>query len=79
VASWQVPQRTLTGSEQSAVCRDHLSELLRQKSAAYTYDKLLLGLLDSRTHANDPQAIAILEQTTRTALPNLPGHAIEHA
>jgi uncharacterized protein len=45
---------------------------------AYTYDKLLLGLLDSHTLAHDPQALAILEQTTDTALPHLPGHAVEH-
>ena len=45
---------------------------------AYIYDKLLLGLLDSHTYAKDPQALAILEQTTDTALPHLPGRAIEH-
>ena len=45
---------------------------------AYVYDKLLLGLLDSHTHVKDPDAMAILEQTTKTALPHLPGHAIEH-
>ncbi len=45
---------------------------------AYTYDKVLLGLLDSHTYAKDPQALAILEQTTNTALPHLPGHAVEH-
>jgi DUF1680 family protein len=45
---------------------------------AYTYDKLVLGLLDSHLHVKDPQALAILEQTTKTALPLLPGHAVEH-
>lgn len=45
---------------------------------AYIYDKLLLGLLDSHTYAQDPEALAILEQTTNTALPHLPGRAIEH-
>ena len=45
---------------------------------AYVYDKLLLGLLDSHTHVKDPDAMAILEQTTKTALPHLPGRAIEH-
>jgi uncharacterized protein len=45
---------------------------------AYTYDKLLLGLIDSHTYVNDPQAMAILEHTTNTALPHLPDHAIEH-
>jgi len=51
---------------------------VKNRFPAYTYDKLVLGLLDSHTHAHDPQALAILEQTTNTALPHLPGHAIEH-
>jgi hypothetical protein len=51
---------------------------VKNRFPAYTYDKLLLGLLDSHTYANDPQALAILEQTTKTALPHLPGHAIDH-
>ena len=50
----------------------------KNRFPAYTYDKLLLGLIDSHTLAHDPQALAILEQTTNTALPHLPGHAIEH-
>jgi uncharacterized protein len=45
---------------------------------AYTYDKLVLALIDSHTHANDPQAMDILELTSRTALPCLPPVAIEH-
>jgi uncharacterized protein len=51
---------------------------IKNRFPAYTYDKLLLGLIDSHTYVNDPQALAILEQTTKTALPHLPGHAIEH-
>jgi DUF1680 family protein len=50
----------------------------KNRFPAYTYDKLLLGLLDSHTYAGDPQALAILEQTTNTALPHLPGQAVEH-
>lgn len=50
----------------------------KSRFPAYTYDKLLLGLLDSHTHVNDPQAMAILQHTTDTALPHLPGHAVEH-
>ncbi|HVT97260.1 MAG TPA: beta-L-arabinofuranosidase domain-containing protein, partial [Acidobacteriaceae bacterium] len=42
------------------------------------YDKILLGLLDSHTLVGDPEALAILEQTTDVALPHLPGHAVEH-
>src|SRR5580698_6618823 len=51
---------------------------IKNRFPAYTYDKLLLGLLDSHTHVKDPQALAILEHTTNTALPHLPGRAIEH-
>jgi hypothetical protein len=50
----------------------------KNRFPAYCYDKLLLGLLDSHTYVKDPQALAILEHTTNTALPHLPGRAIEH-
>jgi len=50
----------------------------KNKFPAYTYDKLLLGLIDSHLYVKDPQALAILEQTTNAALPHLPGHAVEH-
>jgi hypothetical protein len=50
----------------------------KNRFPAYTYDKLLLGLLDSHLYVRDPQALAILEQTTKTALPLLPEHAVEH-
>ena len=50
----------------------------KSRFPAYTYDKLLLALLDSHTHAKDPQALAILERTTDVALPHLPGQAVEH-
>lgn len=50
----------------------------KNRFPAYCYDKLLLGLIDSHTYAKDPEALAILEHTTNTALPNLPGRAIEH-
>ena len=51
---------------------------IKNRFPAYTYDKLLLGLIDSHSYVKDPQALAILERTTNTALPHLPGHAIEH-
>jgi uncharacterized protein len=51
---------------------------IKNRFPAYTYDKLLLGLIDSHTYVKDPQALAILEHTTNTALPHLPGHAVEH-
>ena len=51
---------------------------IKNRFPAYTYDKLLIGLLDSHSYAHDPQALAILEHTTNIALPHLPGKAIEH-
>jgi DUF1680 family protein len=45
---------------------------------AYTYDKLVCGLIDSQKYVRDPDAFAILEETTKAALPHLPGKAIEH-
>jgi hypothetical protein len=45
---------------------------------AYCYDKILCGLMDSQRLAKDPHAYRILEETTNTAAPNLPGKAIEH-
>jgi uncharacterized protein len=50
----------------------------KNRFPAYTYDKLLLGLLDSHMYVKDPQAMAILDETTNVALPHLPGHAVEH-
>ncbi|MGH9617879.1 MAG: beta-L-arabinofuranosidase domain-containing protein, partial [Acidobacteriaceae bacterium] len=50
----------------------------KNRFPAYCYDKLVLGLLDSHSFANDPDAYRILQQTTDTALPNLPPHAVEH-
>jgi hypothetical protein len=45
---------------------------------AYCYDKLVCGLIDSHKYVNDPDAFSILKKTTDTALPHLPGKAIEH-
>jgi DUF1680 family protein len=45
---------------------------------AYSYDKLVCGLIDSHQYAGDPDAFAILEETTKTALPHLPLKAVEH-
>jgi DUF1680 family protein len=50
----------------------------KSRFPAYVYDKLTIGLLDSHSLANDPQALAILERTTDTALPHLPDKAVEH-
>jgi DUF1680 family protein len=44
----------------------------------YCYDKFVCGLIDSHKYVGDPDAIAILEHTTDTALPHFPPHAVEH-
>src|SRR5579863_3978553 len=44
---------------------------------AYCYDKLLLGLIDSHKFIHDPDAFAMLDQTTKAALPHMPGKAID--
>lgn len=50
----------------------------KNRFPAYCYDKIVLGLLDAHTYVHDPDAFAILERTTDTALPHLPPHAIDH-
>ena len=45
---------------------------------AYCYDKLVCGLMDSQKFVGDPDAWSILQKTTETAVPHLPGKAIEH-
>ena len=51
---------------------------LKNRFPAYCYDKLVCGLIDSHKYVGDPDAFAILERTTNTAIPHLPGHAVEH-
>jgi uncharacterized protein len=43
---------------------------------SYTYDKLTLGLIDSKQYAGNSDALAALKRTTRTAVPFLPPHAM---
>jgi hypothetical protein len=50
----------------------------KNRFPSYTYDKLVCGLIDSHRYAGDPDAFSILGRTTDAAVPNLPGHAIEH-
>jgi DUF1680 family protein len=50
----------------------------KNRFPAYCYDKLVCGLIDSHQYVGDPDAFAILEHTTNTALPHLPGKAVEH-
>jgi DUF1680 family protein len=50
----------------------------RNRFPAYCYDKLVCGLIDAHRLAGDSDAFAILDQTTKAAIPGLPDHAIEH-
>jgi DUF1680 family protein len=50
----------------------------KNRFPAYCYDKLVCGLIDSHQFVRDPDAFSILERTTNTALPHLPGKAVEH-
>jgi uncharacterized protein len=45
---------------------------------AYTYDKMVLGLLDAHTHAACPEALPTLFKLTRAASPYLPTKALTH-
>ena len=44
---------------------------------AYTFDKILCGLMDSHRLAGDGDAFEILARTLNVAEPELPGHAVE--
>jgi uncharacterized protein len=50
----------------------------KNRFPAYCYDKLVCSLIDSHQFAHDPDALSILQRTTNTALPHLPGKAVEH-
>jgi hypothetical protein len=45
---------------------------------AYSFDKIVCGLMDSHRLAGDSDALDILEQTLNAAEPELPGHAVDH-
>ncbi len=44
---------------------------------AYSYDKLVCGLIDAHQFAGDPNAFDILKKTTDAALPHLPERAVD--
>lgn len=50
----------------------------RNRFPTYCYDKIVCGLIDSHKYVGDPDAFPILERTTNTALPQFPGHAVDH-
>ena len=43
---------------------------------AYTYDKLVCGLIDAHSLAGDPTALNVLAATTRAAVPHMPEKAL---
>jgi DUF1680 family protein len=49
----------------------------KNRFPAYCYDKLLLGLIDAHQFAGDRTALAVLDRTTRAALPHLPPAAVD--
>jgi DUF1680 family protein len=49
----------------------------KNRFPAYCCDKLVLGLIDSHTLAADTDAFALLERTTRAAVPHLPAAAVD--
>jgi len=49
----------------------------KNRFPAYCFDKLVLGLIDSQKYVHDPEAFAILDRTTKAAVPHLPGKAID--
>lgn len=48
----------------------------RTRFPAYSYDKLVCGLVDSHEFVTDPDAFSVLEQVTAVALPHLPARAV---
>ena len=50
----------------------------KNRFPTYCYDKLVCGLIDSHKFVGDPDAFAILDETTRTAVPHFPKKAVEH-
>ena len=49
---------------------------INNRFPSYTYDKLVLGLIDAHEFAGDPQALSILQRATDAALPYQPLRAM---
>ncbi len=77
----------ITGSKETRDRVIRLNQLLAEgisgdyfektRFPAYSYDKLVCGLIDSQKFADDPEAFATLDKVTEIAAPHLPGKAIE--
>ena len=74
-------------------CREKVSRMIRGYAAtiqvdgrfyienrfpAYIYDKLVCGLIDAHTYANDPQALDVLSRATDSVSKHLPPKAMPH-
>lgn len=78
----------ITGSKDGQAKAVRLNQLIgesisadffeKARFPAYTYDKIVCGLIDAHSFAGDSNAFAILDKVTDIALPHLPGHAVEH-
>ena len=78
---------SITGSKEARDKVMRLNQLLAESISgdyfektrfpAYSYDKLVCGLIDSQKLAADPGAFSVLDKVTDTAQPHLPGKAIE--
>jgi DUF1680 family protein len=66
-------KRLLAGYDKT-ICKEFYENF---RFPAYTYDKLVCGLLDAYRYAGLKEALPILERTTEAALPNLPPRALE--
>jgi hypothetical protein len=68
--------------EKSLLLRKRLAETVspayfaKTRFPAYSYDKLVCGLMDTHRLAGDPDAFATLDSVTKAAEPSLPGHAV---
>ncbi len=49
----------------------------QSRFAAYSYDKLVCGLMDAHRLMGDPQAFSTLDKVTAAAGPSLPGRALD--
>jgi len=77
----------ITGSKDAQVKVLRLNQLIgesisgdffeKTRFPAYTYDKIVCGLIEAHTFAGDPNAFAILDKVTDIAVPHLPGRAVE--
>lgn len=67
-------KRLVRGYAQTIQESDKVFEDLRYP--AYTYDKMIIALIDAHSFAQDKSALEVLTRTTQVALPNIPEKAL---